>query len=297
MTGSEEWILRRICRELHRQGRLNALYFENGGDLPRAEYYFFAHYSRLVQFLERSRRGGMRIVLFPHFEEHGKRTAADVVAAVRQADKVVCLSRSWKDWLVERGLDEDKVGVALGGADPDQFRYREHSDGAIGFVSKYYARKNPDTILEIVRRMPDKRFMLVGRGWAEYPRFRELCALPNFRFVEAEYVAYPTLYGQMDVFVSVSRVEGGPIPLLEAMMSNVVPVASRTGFAPELIQDGENGFLFDVDADVEAIIALVRRAFALRTNVRATVAHLSWKNFVEQLLAFAAGEGWVPGGP
>ncbi len=286
VASRDDWILRRICRELHRHGCLNALYFDTGHGLARAEYYFFAHYSRLMQFLQRPRRDGVRIVLFPHFEEHGKRTAADVIAAMEQADKVVCLSRMWQKWLVEHGVNEKKVKVVLGGADPEQFRHHERSGGAVGFVSKYYPRKNPDTMFEIVKRVPDKQFILVGRGWAQYPRFRELCALPNFRFVEADYAAYPALYGRMDVFVSVSTVEGGPIPLLEAMMSNVVPVVSRTGFAPDVVEHGKNGFLFEVDAPVGEIVSLIQEACEFKGNVRESVGHLTWENFTGELLSF-----------
>ena len=54
---------------------------------------------------------------------------------------------------------------------------------------------------------------------------------------------YPDLYSKMDVFVSPSILEGGPVPILESMMSNCVPVASKTGFCPDIINHGQNGFL------------------------------------------------------
>ena len=80
------------------------------------------------------------------------------------------------------------------------------------------------------------------------------------------------------MFLSMSRLEGGPIPLIEAMMSNAVPVASRTGFASEIIRHGENGFIFDLDASAEDIAAMIESAYDLSGNVRATVEHLTWDN-------------------
>jgi glycosyltransferase involved in cell wall biosynthesis len=79
--------------------------------------------------------------------------------------------------------------------------------------------------------------------------------------------------------------EGGPIPLLETMMCNAVPVASRTGFAPDLIRHGENGFLFDVEAGASTIAPLIDSAFALDdTDVRATVLDYSWDRFAQRIL-------------
>ncbi|HWI20083.1 MAG TPA: glycosyltransferase, partial [Vicinamibacterales bacterium] len=84
---------------------------------------------------------------------------------------------------------------------------------------------------------------------------------------------------EMDVFVSLAQLEGGPIPLIETMMCNVVPVASRTGFAPDLITHGDNGFLFDVDAPASTIAELVQAALAHDVDIRASVAHLTWERF------------------
>jgi glycosyltransferase involved in cell wall biosynthesis len=83
----------------------------------------------------------------------------------------------------------------------------------------------------------------------------------------------------MSVFVSASELEGGPIPLLEAMMSNVVPVASKTGFAPDIIRHGKNGFIFDVGATAQTVCLLIERAFTVECNVHETVQHCSWDDF------------------
>ena len=73
--------------------------------------------------------------------------------------------------------------------------------------------------------------MLVGRNWNQYALFEEMKALPNFTYEMAAYRDYPAIYANFDVYLSISSLEGGPIPLVEAMMSNAVPVTSRTGSA------------------------------------------------------------------
>jgi glycosyltransferase involved in cell wall biosynthesis len=84
-----------------------------------------------------------------------------------------------------------------------------------------------------------------------------------------------------------SNLEGGPIPLIEAMMSNAIPVASRTGFAPDLIRHGENGFIFDLNASAEEISQLIEAAFALPGDVRSTVERYDWQSFSSSVVKLA----------
>ena len=141
-------------------------------------------------------------------------------------------------------------------------------------------------MLEVVGLLPNRRFILLGRGWPAWERFGELLALPNFEYVEIPYEEYPKWYAKMDVFLSTSLNEGGPLPLLEAMLSNCVPVASRTGFAPDIITHGQNGFVFDTDAPVADVCSLIEDALRLRADVRATVEHLTWKRFTNELSSY-----------
>jgi glycosyltransferase involved in cell wall biosynthesis len=127
--------------------------------------------------------------------------------------------------------------------------------------------------------MPSRSFLLIGKAWDAHPKFGEMLNLPNFKYVDTDYDDYPSHYAQMSVFVSPSRLEGGPIPLLEAMMSNVVPVASRTGFAPDIIVHGENGYLFDIGQSVGSICRLIDEAFALNCDVRSSVEAYTWSSF------------------
>ncbi len=186
--------------------------------------------------------------------------------------------------LVKEGVAPAKVSVALGGADPDLFPpHTRAPDGYVGFVTAYYPRKNPDRIWEIVERMSHRRFLLIGPNWEQHAGFARVAGLPRFEYVQAPYADYPKWYAKMSVFVSVSLVEGGPIPLVEAMMCNVFPVASRTGFAPDVIQDRQNGFLFDPHAPVEEVCRLIDEAFGMTVDVRKTAQRYSWSGFAAEI--------------
>lgn len=280
------WILEAICKEIaaHISGTVTFHY--SVSNLPPAKIYFISHYS-MVPVIVRKNPSVLKSKILVWYTHPRKIDTGDreLIYVLNRVHKVICTCSEYVKKLVQMGLEENKVTCVLGGADPDFFYARTRSkDGKIGFCSGYRPHKSPDLILNIIKAMPHRKFLLVGREWSKSDRFSEMIGLQNFEYVEAPYKDYPRLYAQMDVFVSPSRIEGGPIPLLEAMMANVVPVASNTGFAPDLIIDGQNGFLFDIDkTSLNQIVRLIEKAFELEVNVRATVSHLCWRNFSKQI--------------
>jgi glycosyltransferase involved in cell wall biosynthesis len=64
-------------------------------------------------------------------------------------------------------------------------------------------------------------------------------------------------YHSLDVYVCASRTEGTPNPCLEAAACGLPVITTRVGNMPELIRDGENGFL--VERDVDAIAGKLAR--------------------------------------
>ena len=140
--------------------------------------------------------------------------------------------------------------------------------------------KGPDTFVETVARLRgsiSELFVLLtgpARGYvrAEVERLR----VPYRHVVLASRDELARAYHALDVQVVASRQEGGPKAVLEAMATGVPLVTTRVGQAPELVVDGENGLLADVD-DVDALTACVERvhddpalAAQLRTAGRPT---------------------------
>lgn len=284
------WILEAICREVGaRLDGVQPLYVPFGAPLPPARRYFFSHYMYFVGSLAALQRlePAHSYVFATHLEPDKHRIGSRLLARLLdRSDGVICMNDALRRTLAASGVSERRLSVAVGAADWHAFQpHARRPDGCVGLSSAYYARKSPDLVLDVVRALPGRRFKLLGQGWRRYPRFDELQALPNFEYVEAPYAEYPGHYASMSVFVSASQLEGGPIPLIEAMMSNVVPVASRTGFAPDLIEHGRNGLLFDVGAPAAEIAALIEQAYRLDADVRRTVRHCHWQPFAETIAA------------
>ncbi|MCB0418067.1 MAG: glycosyltransferase family 4 protein [Bdellovibrionaceae bacterium] len=282
--GSQGWILEGICREIARYMPASSYVFHDSlRRLPDAQSYYVAHYALVPELLKLNPRAWNRRI-YTWFTHPDKRLCQrEMVYSLNCTEKVFCTNTVFAHQLKLSGVAEEKIEVVLGGADPARFRRHERGSGLIGLCTAYYDRKRPDLMLRLIQSMPQQPFLLLGKGWQEWPGFPHLLALPNFKYAEAQYEDYPSYYDQMDVFLSVSALEGGPIPMLEAMMSNVVPVVSRTGFAHDIIKQGRNGFIFDIEAPPEEIASFINQALQLKADIRSTVMRYSWEAFSAQI--------------
>ena len=108
--------------------------------------------------------------------------------------------------------------------------------------------------------------------------------LGNISYYTLSYKQYYYYYSKMAVFLSASTIEGGPIPLIEAMAANCIPVVSDTGFAKDLIKNRENGFIFPLSASADSIGELLREAINMNTiNISKTVEQYSWNSFSHKI--------------
>lgn len=291
------WILDAVCKEIAKyydsSYNFSYAYYYPGNkvfsystelSLPSAKAYFFAHYSYFAVCLRLYPLLWERKSFIYYTHPKGIMSDEEFVYVMSKCTQVICMCSQFANRLVNCGLTPQKVTYVLGAADPEIFQpHRRSGHGVVGFCTAYYPRKNPERILEVVKLLPHHKFILLGKNWEQYEKFTELISLTNFSYIEAPYEDYPQYYSKMDVFVSPAKLEGGPIPLIETMMCNIVPVASLTGFAPDIITHGENGLLFEIDSSAEEIAKLIEQAFVIKTDIRTTVEHLGWKNFSLQI--------------
>jgi glycosyltransferase involved in cell wall biosynthesis len=291
------WILEKICRKIAEESNRSYtfVYSERNdsitGALPRGRSYFFAHYAIYTYALAQhpELHAASLFVWFTH-PDFGKGIGIDdLVFALKQADLIFTANAQHGAALEILGLSRSRIKTIYGGADPEVFRSKPRGGGKVAFVGAYYERKQPDKLLETIRSMPDIQFMLLGpdassvenKGllWSNYSGYSDLLAMPNLEIIETAYENYAVHFEKIDVYVSLSRLEGGPIPLIEALMANAVPVVTRTGFCEELVQNGENGILLDIEASVDEIAAGIRQALELPIDVSVGTEALSWSTF------------------
>ena len=141
-------------------------------------------------------------------------------------------------------------------------------DFVVGMIARLFKLKGHDALFEaapeLVRRIPNVRFLLVGDGeWRG--RFEEMASRPGLagRFVFTGLVPpsdVPRHVALMDTLVHLSRREGLPRALPQAAAAGLPLVAYDVDGAGEVCRDGENGFLLPLGDRKGLVESLCRLA-------------------------------------
>jgi glycosyltransferase involved in cell wall biosynthesis len=131
-------------------------------------------------------------------------------------------------------------------------------DPLLVYVGRLSAEKGIDRIKPVLEAIPNARLALVGDG----PYREELETL--FAGLPVYFVGYlqgeelGAAYASADAFVFPSLTETLGLVVLEAMAAGCPVIAANAGGIPDIVTDGENGFLFEPENDRGAIEATQR---------------------------------------
>jgi len=133
-------------------------------------------------------------------------------------------------------------------------------------VGRVDTEKNPELVVELMRALDSSqpgRFRLtwVGRGPLEAETSRRAAGLVDFRGYVPHGPELLALYRGAHAFVHVSRTEGVPQVLIEALAAGPPVVATAVGGVPGLLEGGRAGLLVPPD-DLRALVAAVERLAA-----------------------------------
>ena len=191
-----------------------------------------------------------------------------------QGDALMTQSEEWVEDLVTRGVARERIGKIQNGVDTLCFKPVSSSERialrrkfnlpergpVIGFFAKkssdHNYRKGTDifeaAIFEVIKALPNITVLIVGPGWQEFIerlRIKGVRVL-NFPFVKRQKDLAP-IYACLDLYWITSRIEGGPVTLMEAMSSEVPCISTPVGLAKEIIQSGKNSILVTQEDSLE----------------------------------------------
>jgi glycosyltransferase involved in cell wall biosynthesis len=122
--------------------------------------------------------------------------------------------------------------------------------------------KGPDTLVATLRSLresiPELFVLLTGRARGYVRREFDGLGIPYVHHHLGSRDELAVAYHALDAYLVTSRQEGGPKGVLEAMATGVPVVTTRVGQARDIVDDGRNGLLAEVD-DVEALVDALRR--------------------------------------
>jgi len=224
------------------------------------------------------------------------------------ADRIGIECSETAERLVAAGVSEQKFFPMRVGVDTEFFRPLDRTlararfelgpgDFAIGFSAKCDSnpddRKGFDTLIEVVSRFASEidapvHLIITGPGWNERLAALRNVELHYFPFLPDE--AMPSYYSALDVYLSTARIEGGPLPPLEAMSCGTAVVSTRIGTIRDFATDAVDALLTVPDDPAGSLKAL-RRLFEgpeLRRRLGAAgrelvVRELRWRDSVSGL--------------
>lgn len=210
--------------------------------------------------------------------------------AIRQSDAIIGVSEYVARTIVEAGYPADRVFGVLNSLDLSDSRWDPSRDGRparrslgiaedaplVGIISRLFSWKGHDALLDalavVKRQVPEVRLVIVGEddprahpGGGSYraeleARLAGLGLEENVIFTGFR-ADIPELMAALDVYAMPSWEEPFGMVYLEAMAMKKPVVAWASGGAPEIVVDGQTGFVVEprsIDALSDAIVRLLR---------------------------------------
>ncbi len=195
--------------------------------------------------LENIRQSGVRRKLF--------------IATLRKVDRILLLSSSFKQALVDEGIPEERIhvvstmfeGDALAPALAAEPIKRPHQ---IVFMSRFLVAKGGGLILQalpaVLEQFPDARLIMAGDG-PDRGRLGDMVAALGLTD-NVEFTGYiggvrkMALLAQSTIFIlPTSHPEGMPNAILEAMAAGAVIISTPIGGITDVVDAGVNGSIIN----------------------------------------------------
>jgi glycosyltransferase involved in cell wall biosynthesis len=133
-----------------------------------------------------------------------------------------------------RSLGCKSVTVALGAIDESRFSERSITGNEVVWVGTPIYRKAPWVFLAHVRSSPQINFRLMGNGWENSIYWDEVKSFKNLKYIP---ITKPLTSRDFDgcfAYLMTSKIEGGPMPLLETLSAGLAPIATDCGFVRDI---------------------------------------------------------------
>lgn len=178
---------------------------------------------------------------------------------IRRAKKFVVQGKETLDFYSRLEKDKDKGRTIQNPLNINFWKYSNIKKGKTIFtVARFTEQKALDKLIIAMRELPEFQLNLAGYG--ELENYLKSIAGKNVNimgFKKPEEAV--KIYAHSLFTILPSRFEGLPYTILESMSCGVIPIVTRVGALPELIKDGENGFLLK-NNDPKTISTCVRKA-------------------------------------
>jgi glycosyltransferase involved in cell wall biosynthesis len=214
---------------------------------------------------------GKKIVLNYHSgeaEDHLRRWRRSTIPILSLTDAIAVPSEYLVRVFADFGL---KATAIFNIIELDKFVFRERLQLRPVFLSNrnLEAHYGVDSVLRafalIQEQIPEAVLTVVGDG-SQRQTLETLAAELNLKQTSftgrVEHDEIRGFYANADVFLNASRIDNQPLSILEAFACGLPVVTTNAGGIPDIVADGETGFVVDIDDHQ----TLAQRAMQLLSN-------------------------------
>ena len=197
-----------------------------------------------------------------------------------QVDRFLAISQAVRERLIADRIPAAKIEIVHEGVDVERIVSLPHGNlhaalflpthsPVVGTIGALVAQKAHHTLIEaaaiVVKRVSDVRFVILGEGELRPQLEKQIKHLHLERhvFLAGFRADVLELLKDIDVFALSSTHEGMCTSLVDAMAAEKAAVATSVGGVPEVLADGETGYLVpprDVEALATRIVQLLKDA-------------------------------------
>lgn len=260
-------------------------------DLPDSDIVIATWWETAYWVNDLSLSKGKKVYFVQHHEVHDHLDQARSSGSYHLPLKKITIAQWLVDTMAELYGDSD-VALVPNGVDTELFSAGSRSKQprpTIGLVYSGVKFKGVDVTLaaieQVRQRHPSLKVIAFGAG----PLIDDLPLPDGSEYHQAPLQSeIPKLYSRMDVLAWGSRVEGFGLPIIEALACGTPVVSTKTGCAPDAIEEGVNGYLVDPE-DVESLSSRILRIIegdppiwgAMSRAARKSVENLTWDHSVD----------------
>jgi L-malate glycosyltransferase len=190
----------------------------------------------------------------------------------KRIDGYVAVAGAVRDELVKAGVRPERIAVIPSvtegrAASPEEGARLRRELGLtkgpiIGTVANYADFKGQDFLVEamptVLAKHPEARLILAGRDTEQLRPMVARLGLEDKVLLAGFRTDVPVILAALDLFVLPSLKEAAATALREAMAAGVPCIGTRVGGIPELIVDGETGYLVPAADSAALADAIVR---------------------------------------
>lgn len=207
---------------------------------------------------------------------------------INKFDKIITITNWEIPYLKKLGVNKYKISYIPNGIPNEFFTQKESKEfNKVLFLGRIAPIKNLETFIESAKKLPKIEFSIVGMAEKDYLEKLKSFAPENLKF-------YPPVFDIKEkiklidehrIFVLPSKREAMPQSLIESLAREKIVISSNTDGGKEIIQNNENGFLFEIGNTkqlIEIIKSNINGNKKIQQNAKKYAEKYSWKKLIKK---------------